>query len=211
MKSSGKSSDRACPDMLTTPSEFFRDGVNNALAYCGLRASPQVSVYLVHLLEHFLVTDNLYVTDEKGRRGRETLAEMYLRATALLEGQQRIDLLRKTGDISLYISGFFGDSLQRKLVDLDYYAGMGEVAYRTLLGMARDDDPLQEVYGEFAERFTRYVDVLTYLSQRSFIQSNQSLLRIYERYLRTGSDLARDQLIEAGLLAAVGATATPKQ
>ncbi|MNL70447.1 hypothetical protein D3C87_1954520 [compost metagenome] len=45
-----------------------------------------------------------------------------------------------------------------------------------------------------------FVDVLTFISHQSLIKSDQSILRLYDRYLRTGSELAKDKLIEAGVL-----------
>jgi hypothetical protein len=38
------------------------------------------------------------------------------------------DGLRRVGDASLFISGFFADSLNRSLVDVDYYIDLGERA-----------------------------------------------------------------------------------
>lgn len=187
------------PDLLASTSEFFQEGIEEALHYCAMVTSEPVKVYLVSLLEHFLVSDNLFVQDPSGKKTQETLAEMYLRAQSAELAHRRNDLLRRTGETSLYIGGFFGDSLQRKLVDIDYYMGMGEVAYGSLASVVRQDN-LADVYGELSGRFGKYVDVLTFVSQKSFIQSNQNLLRLYERYMRTGSDLARDQLIEHGIL-----------
>ena len=51
----------------------------------------------------------------------------------------RFELLKKLGDRSLYISGFFADSLQRKVVDVDYYAEMGGVAYGALADSAVEE------------------------------------------------------------------------
>jgi hypothetical protein len=110
-----------------------------------------------------------------------------------------VDLLKKLGDRSLYISGFFGDSLERKLVDIDYYAEMGGAAYASLADNVSDDISAQ-VYRIFSRDFLAYVDVLTYISQQSMIQSDQSLLRLYDRYMRTGSELAKEKLIEMGVL-----------
>jgi hypothetical protein len=56
------------------------------------------------------------------------------------------------------------------------------------------------MYGEFSARFSGFVDVLTYISQDSLVQSNKDLLRLYDRYLVTGSRLAEEQLMEKGLL-----------
>lgn len=210
MSGSANSAQKLTTEWLVSTAEFFHEGVTGALAYCGLHTTAGVRAYLVHLLEHFLVSENLFATNENGRKTQETLAEMYLRAQSPDESHRRADLLRRTGDISLYISGFFGDSLQRKIVDIDYYVGMGEVAYRSLASVIREEE-LAEVYGEIADRFAKYVDVLTYVSQKSLIQSNQNLLRLYERYMRTGSDLARDQLIEQGILIPPKSASVSKQ
>ena len=59
---------------------------------------------------------------------------------------------------------------------------------------------MARVYGVFSERFQEFVDVLTYISHHSFVKSDESILRLYERYMRTGSELAREKLVEMGVL-----------
>ena len=113
-------------------------------------------------------------------------------------------MLKKLGETSLYISGFFGDSLQRKLVDLDYYVNMGGTAYAALSGCV-SENPSSKVFKEISEKFVMFVDVLGYISGKATGGSNQSILRLYEKYMRTGSELARDQILEKGL-ALPGAT-----
>jgi hypothetical protein len=127
------------------------------------------------------------------------LAELFLKAQNESSSTLRIDLLKKLGDTSLYISGFFGDSLNRKLVDIDYYADMGGVAYGSLSKEIADQS-LAEVYDCFSTRFIEFVDVLTYMSQKTQVQTDQDLLRLYDRYLATGSKLAEEQLLEKGVL-----------
>ncbi|MCB0356479.1 MAG: hypothetical protein KDD40_05700, partial [Bdellovibrionales bacterium] len=128
-----------------------------------------------------------------------TLAEMYLKA--LQEESQKIkyDKLKKLGELSLYISGFFGDSLKRKVVDIDYYAEIGGRAYDCLASETQEDT-YAKVYGEISIKFLDFVDVLTLVSQKSLIQSNEDLLRLYDRYISTGSKLAKEQLLEKGLI-----------
>jgi hypothetical protein len=113
----------------------------------------------------------------------------------------KLDLLKKLGDNSLYISGFFGDSLTRKIVDIDYYVDMGEGAYGAL-SSSTSDELLAEMFHEFSRRFTAFVDILTLISQEAMIQTNEDLLRLYDRYIATGSRLAEEQLLEKGLLSA---------
>lgn len=156
---------------------------------------------MVDLLQHYLDAKNLFDPDfdETGRRIPKTLAEMYLLANNAEDQVIKVELLKKLGDRSLYMSGFFGDSLQRKIVDVDYYVNMGGVAYATLASCVREDTSAK-VYSTISKRFVDFVDVLTYISHSSFIKSNESVLRLYDRYLTTGSELAREKLTEMGVL-----------
>lgn len=156
---------------------------------------------MVNLLQYYLDAKNLFDPDfdEAGRRIPKTLAEMYLIANNAEDTLLKVELLKKLGDRSLYMSGFFGDSLQRKIVDVDYYVHMGGVAYATLASCVREDISAK-VYTTISRRFIEFVDVLTYISHNSFIKSNESVLRLYDRYLTTGSELAREKLCEIGVL-----------
>lgn len=176
--------------IVADPKTYFAEVVSDALTKRKMQTPPLVLDYLVQLLEVNMVTANSTV--------QGTFAEMLLRA-AQAEKAVRVEMLRKLGDTSLYISGFFGDSLKRKIVDIDYYADIGGVAYGSL-ARETDDSAQATVFSEFSNRFLDYVDVLTYISQGALVQSNRDLLRIYERYVMTGSPLAKDQLVESGLL-----------
>jgi hypothetical protein len=185
--------------IVESPRTFFVTRVDQALTRLRFQPLPLSTHYLVDLLEHFMFTTNLFELDEEsGRARRETLAEMYLKAQNSTP-PVRADLLKRLGDSSLYISGFFGDSLARKIVDIDYYVDMGGVAYGALATSAPDEN-LSQVYGEFSARFAEFVDVLTFISQEAMIQSNEDLLKLYSRYISTGSRLAEGQLAEKGLL-----------
>src|SRR5580692_1746840 len=101
--------------ILESASEFFTERLGQAFERLKFQPSPLSRRYLTDLLQHYMFSSNLYSVDEDGRSRRETLAEMYLRAQNST-APVRTDLLKKLGDTSLYISGFFGDSLARKIV-----------------------------------------------------------------------------------------------
>lgn len=174
--------------------------VESGLTKRNIRTAPAVQGYLVNLLEYYLDARNLFdePTDDIGNRKPTTLAEMFLTATSS-QPSEKFDLLKKLGDRSLYISGFFGDSLNRKIIDIDYYAEMGGAAYASLAEAVKEDTSAQ-VYRTFSNRFLEFVDVLSYISQQSLVHTDQGLLRLYDRYLRTGSELAKEKLIEMGVL-----------
>lgn len=185
--------------LLVSSREYFVQIVSDGLQKRQVRVSPLGERYLVDLLEYYLYATNLFEADDgPGGRGPVTLAELYLEA-GQRKSPEKFDLLKKLGDRSLYISGFFGDSLERSLVDLDYYAEMGGAAYGWLADSVNEAE-VAEVYRIYSRRFHEFVDVLTYISQRSMVQSDQSLLRLYDRYLKTGSELAREQLAEHGVV-----------
>jgi hypothetical protein len=127
------------------------------------------------------------------------LALLYVRALAASR-HERARLLRAMGDTALFVSGFFSDSLSRKLVDLDYYRAMGGHAYARL---SLHDEPFgfgSEVFSELADRFVEFADLLSEVSEASQLTSNASLLRLYERWAQTGSRRAASLLSARGIV-----------
>jgi hypothetical protein len=186
--------------LFVSSEDYFSEMVDVALDERKVKAALPVKNYLVELLQFYLEARNLFEeesVDESGRRRPQTLAELYLTAHQS-EFPQKVEMLKKMADRSLYISGFFSDSLQRKIVDVDYYVEMGRSAYGSLAHCARGDSKVQ-IYKTFAQRFGDFVDVLSHFSQKAQLQSNQNILRLYDRYLRTGSALDREKLTEMGI------------
>jgi len=185
--------------LLQQPREYFNEVVRDALTQRKVKTSPLAESYIVQLLEHFVSVENLFEEDQGERIKSQTpLAEMFLKAVNS-PVHLRVELLKRLGDTSLYVSGFFGDSLTRKVVDIDYYAEMGGAAYQNLSTVVKEGASRQ-IYQELASKFLEFVEILTFISSKTLIQSNQNLLRLYDRYVTTGSKLAREQLLEQGLL-----------
>ncbi len=196
--------------LFVSPNEYFHTVVNEACERRKFKTFPMAKDYLADLLQFYVPAANLFdEIDSSGRRTRETLAETFLRAQSA-EASVRVELLKKLGDRSLYISGFFGDSLQRKLIDVDYYIDMGGMAYGALASCVREDTTAK-LYSEYAHRFFDYVEVLMHISSHSAVQNEENLLRLFEIYAKTGSEVARDKLMERGLIAASMDPATLKK
>lgn len=175
-----------------TPAEYFRSLVESALEHQHVRARALTSYYLVNLLCG-------YVRFGAGAPLHEDEPLALQLARALDSGgEEQRARLRSLGDISLFVSGFFSDSLRRKVVDVDYYVSMGEYAYASLSRCERDT--LAETFGELADRFPSFVDVLCEVSEQSGLTSNIDLLRLYERWLRTGSRRSGQQLADLGIV-----------
>lgn len=185
--------------LILNTDEFFDDMLTEAFHKRKVATHPQVKDYLAQLLKFYMDARNLHEesVNEAGKRKPQTLAELYLEAQNA-DHSAKVEMLKKLGDRTLYISGFFSESISRKIVDVDYYVEMGEVAYGQLSYYTKQDT-LSRIYSIFSKRFIEFVDVLTYVSQSAAIQSNHDVLQLYDRYLKTGSEMARERLHDLGV------------
>lgn len=176
-----------------TPAEFFKDHIEATLARQRLDARGLTSYYLVDLLCRFTRPDARIPFND------DYHAPLALRLARALDagGMERRVRLRNLADFSLFMSGFYSDSLRRRAVDVDYYVSMGEFAYSVLA--RRDADAFGEVYDELGRKFVPFMDVLTEISERTGQTSSRDVLRLYERWLRTGSSRAGKQLTDHGI------------
>jgi hypothetical protein len=176
--------------LVTQPEAFFHELVTKALSRQNIATQPETEFYLVNLLNQFMVADRLY---------EEPLAFMVKEALEHPEPTGQAKLFRRLGDVSLYTAGFFQDSLNRKLVDVDYYIDMGGKAYQQA-AVRCPEDALKSICCELADRFSQFVDVLAEISDETTPKNEKNLLRLYEMWLRTRSERAAKQLQEAGIL-----------
>jgi hypothetical protein len=175
--------------------EFFHEVVTDALEAVDVDASEPASWYLVGLLGEFTKTR---LTDEPLGMKLAQPGE---------DPSERVRNLKQVGDTSLYVAGFFSESLTRSLVDVDYYVGIGQSAYsqlaRSLGGAARAQRSITEVYEELAAKFPRFVDVLVAVRKRvAILELGQApdVGRLYEIWLRTRDEWVEKKLKDAGLL-----------
>ena len=180
---------------LTDPREFFTEELKTVMEKRQISAQPQSFDYLVDLMLRFIASDTFFTKSPDGKLENNILAEIYAQ---YVQGPPEVkkSALRRLGDVCLMVTGFFPDSLKRKPVDVDYYCGMGGAAYWQLA----TGEP---VFEELSVRFKTFADVLCEMSERSGLQSNSDLLRLYERWLYTGSDRLRTLLNEHGIAAPV--------
>ena len=174
-----------------TPTEYFKELVESALSHQRVEAGAMTSFYLVNLLAGFVQPNRAEIDQD------EPLGVRFVKALQAGGSTQRHGL-RRVGDLSLFISGYFSDSLNRSLVDVDYYIALGERAYGSLA--RHGDDTFTDVFDELAEKFNGFVDVLTEVSERTGMTSNRDLLRLYERWLRTKSRYSGDLLVQQGIV-----------
>ena len=182
--------------------DYFRTSIDGVISRQGVDVDPHAAHYVVNLLTLFSRSEELY-EDHGESYGLRPLALMMADAADAPTPQKRNYVLQRIGDVALFISGFFADSLAHKAVDVDYYIHMGGSAYGSLSEEVRGTfrgNAFADIYRELAVKFQVLVDVLNEVRDEARGESDRDLLRTYEIWLKTGSRRARKLLADNGVV-----------
>lgn len=182
--------------------EYFRSSVESAIDRQQVSVDPHATHYVVNLLTLFARSDQFY-DDPNESDGLRPLALMLADAADARNAAERNFSLRRIGDVALFVSGFFADSLAEKPVDIDYYIHMGGNAYGSLAEEIRGTtrgEAFADVYRELAVKFQIMVDVLHDVRDSERPESDADLLRTYEVWRKTGSERAKSLLRQQGVV-----------
>lgn len=189
--------------------DYFQTELAEVLKRRKLDTEREAVPYLADVLLSYQRADEFFARAKDGRRERNVLALLYGEAQTG-DPFVRERALKRLGDICLLITGVFPDSLKRRVVDVDYYFGMGGGAYRALADM-QFTDIARSLYGELAQKFVVFSDVLGEFADKSGLLNDGDLLRLYERWLSTGSQRLREKLSAMGIVPTVDGPLKTKQ
>jgi len=182
--------------------DYFRTSIDGVLSRQGVDVDPHAAHYVVNLLTLFSRSEELY-EDDGETYGLRPLALMLADAADADSPAVRTQSLQRIGDVALFISGFFADSLAGKPVDIDYYIYMGGNAYGSLSEEVRGTfrgNTFAPIYRELAIKFQVLVDVLNEVRDDARQESDVDLLRTYKIWLKTGSRRAKKLLRQNGVV-----------
>lgn len=182
-------------------SDYFRDSVTTAAANQNLEINTETILYVVNMLTSFVRTENLYEKTDDGYMIR-ALALIYADSIDATTSAERNRILQRLGDVALFISGLFSYSLNRSLVDVDYYAAIGGNAYANLADATRrsfQGHTVSMVFSELSEKFLSLADVLAEVNENCSKKSDSDIMRLYELWLKTGSERVARQLQKFGI------------
>ena len=166
---------------------FFYEVLSEALDRRQVEISDETGSYLVGLLGEF----------SRSRITDEPLALKWLESRHGSSGD-RVRALKEVGDTTLYVAGFFAESLDRKLVDSEYYISLGEAAYGEL-ARRMGGSSLRQIYEELAVGFPGFVDVLTEV-RGAVDMGSDDVASLYQQWLRTRADWIERRLRRMGVV-----------
>jgi hypothetical protein len=182
---------------------FFHEVVEDAIKARRVEATEGATRYLVAVLADFAHPD---------RRAEEALERpltlLLDEALHVPDAAERFERLRLLGDGVLYGCGFFGESFEARGVDTKYLHQLGTRAYGAASSMLRATQDSPDLFGELADKFGVFVDVVAEVADATIAMGTESpkgLLKMYERWLRTGSERLASALTSRGMMPTRGA------
>jgi hypothetical protein len=176
-------------DLASDLQSFFHDLVDDAMKTQHVAATEAAEYYVAGLLADYAKPERLEA--EALDRPLTLLLDEALNAA----GSERFERLRCLGDGVLYTSGFFADHLSTRGVELHYVRALGARAYDSAAVMLRqsahDGLGAPDVFRELADNFAVFAEIVgrvaDVLQANSAKNSDSQVLRMYERWARTGS------------------------
>ncbi len=170
--------------------DFFEESVNESLRARSLDASAGARAYLIGVLE-----DQAKPSRRVDQAIDGPLAFMLADALAVARPAERFERLRCLGDAVLYAAGFFRGHFGARGVDETYVVRMGQKAYsgarQVLVPGGREVASDADVFGELSDGFEAFLRVFEDVADGTKClgaSSSTDVLKLYERWLQTGSD-----------------------
>lgn len=184
-------------------SQFFHEVVADALKARQVQASAEAAGYLVGILCEYA---------HPGEEAHSTFDEpltFLLRDALESSGPERLRRLRALGDGVLYAIGFFGEHLTQRGADRKYIEQVGATAYQHAAAALRLRHRTGEptIFSELATKFERFAAVLGDVAEDTIgtmVRDSQSLVKVYERWVRTGSSRLAGELGMHGIVLSRG-------
>lgn len=177
---------------------FFCEAVEDAMRSRRLDATDGATQYLVGLLSDYAHPDA-----KTGEALGGPLTLLLDEALHVPDAADRFERLRALGDGVLYGCGFFGDHFEARGVDPKYLHGIGTRAYGAASSMLHAPSESEDVFAELADKFAAFVDVLGEVADSTIAMGTESprgLLKVYERWLKTGSGRLAHALTSHGMV-----------
>lgn len=177
-----------------SPYDFFRSELKAAFSKQRLVVCEDVEFYLVNLLSSYVFEPPKSIEKPLALKFKDALEAPI---------EVRSSLFKNLGDSSLYLAGFFQDSFNRKIYDIDYFISMGETAYSQLSEEVRRSSSTsshkQQTFKKLSAMFSDFVDSFATLSENFNVNSGNDLIANYERWNNFGSKRELEKFLKEGL------------
>ena len=172
---------------------FFVDEIEAAERRLNIELRPHVKLYLIHLLKRLSEDKDFFYSD---------VVQDKPLAVVLLEALhknifEKLRDLKAVGDLSLIFSGLYPEHLTRRLVDIDYFIGIGRKSYHLLSDFYSNYQSKQDLfilYSQLVADFICLIEVLTEISGDLHFMDELDVVKALRRWQATKISKYRDIL-----------------
>lgn len=152
-------------------SYFFEslDRFNNSLS---IKLPIETIYYSSYVLNKYSISSEYFHSDGDGMR-EKVLGTGLLEASSLSLIERKFKL-KDIGDTSLCLLGVFSDSVNKKILNENYYSKIGVTAYRQLNSLEPSFMDVPDFYHELSNHFSEVVRFLSLFTRDFFKKNNQS-------------------------------------
>lgn len=194
--------------------QYFQEVISDAIRARQVEATGAATSYLVSLLCSFTHPD------DASEATFDRPLTFLLRDAMEASGAERFQRLRALGDHSLYALGFFGGHIEQRGIAKGYVSSVGATAYTNAAAMLRSRAKAErqasggsppDVLSEMAAKFDRFAAVLADVAEGTLAcgaRDERSIVKLYERWLKTGSSRLAEELGARGIVPTRGSGGT---
>ncbi|MCR8921276.1 hypothetical protein NO559_00745 [Dasania sp. GY-MA-18] len=151
--------------------------------------------YLSHMLERYGQSRELF--EQQQGLSLQPLALLYFDALATNNKREKLALLRKLGDQSLFLAALFPEYFARRGIRKDYMVGMGGAAYYYVAEASKQQ---AHIFSELATGFARLLSLVSQACSKEHFFDAQDILLLHQRWLNNKDQLAEQQLRAVGII-----------
>jgi hypothetical protein len=174
--------------IIKSSEEYFFNEFNLAQEKSGIFLCEELKVYLLKLLSDNLTLDTCFDLNKP-------FSILFLEALNSDNNPNCFKQLKSLADHTLFLCGYFQESFNKKLVDIDFYTVLSKKAYIELYKISKE-----KIYYKIQEAYQSILDILVEMSFHSMQNNTNNLIKLYERWLNTGSSALEKKLNEKGIL-----------
>jgi hypothetical protein len=174
---------------------YFFEGLNalNKKSLCPVPES--VVFYSSDVLDKFALSEDFFEVSE-GRIREKILGTKLLEASQMNRDEQK-KIYKEVADMSLMVCGYFSESVNKKIVDTQYYAQLGKMAYSYLNNVMPTFLDIPSFYNIFATCFESMTTLISLMANQSRLGMEKHL--IFNKVLRD-EVVSEKEMLVSGIL-----------
>jgi hypothetical protein len=173
---------------------FFFEGLSeiNKKSLCPVPES--IIYYSSDVLDKFALSQDFFETSEG--KVREKILGMKLLEASQFNRDEQKKIYKEVGDMSLLVCGYFSESVNKKIVDTQYYAQLGKMAYSHLNNVSPTFLDIPSFYGMVSTCFESMTTLMTILASKS---RGEETNLIFKKIMRDEA-VSDKELLASGVL-----------